>query len=59
MTNDAARLVEAQLAPSAPEDDGRQNCYIGECGHRVPAESEIGGQLFRVGPCRECDGELL
>jgi hypothetical protein len=49
--------AEAQPAPGAPEDDGRRNYYIGECGHRVPAESGVGGLLFRVGPCRKCDDE--
>jgi hypothetical protein len=44
-------------APDAPVDDGRQNHYVGECGDRVPAESEVDGPLFRVEPCRECDEE--
>lgn len=51
----AESSAETQLAPGAPETDGRWNYSIGECGHRVPAESGVGGLFFRVGPCRECD----
>jgi hypothetical protein len=41
----------------AQEDDGRENYYIGECGHRVTAELGVGGLLFYVGPCHRCDEE--
>lgn len=53
----AESSAEAQPTPGAPEDDGRQNYYICDCGHEVPAESGVGGLLFRVGLCRECDEE--
>ncbi|MGH3798674.1 MAG: hypothetical protein ACRDTD_00800 [Pseudonocardiaceae bacterium] len=47
------------LAPCGPgaQHDGGGSYYVGECGHRVPAESGVGGLLFRVKPCRECDEE--
>lgn len=53
----AESSAQAQPGPSAQEDNGRENYYIGECGHRVPAEPGSSGLLFRVGPCRECDEE--
>ncbi len=34
---------EARPGPGAQEDDSRENYSIGEYGHRVPAESAIGG----------------
>lgn len=50
----AESSTEARPEPGAQagqeEDDGRQNYYIGECGHRVPAESDVGGLLFRTVP---------
>lgn len=49
--------AETPPGPSAQGDDGPGSYYLGECGHRVPAESGVGGLLFRVGPCRECDEE--
>lgn len=71
LANDAARLMEPwqadvtvrrlsagepQPAPSGPENDDRQNYYIGEFGHRIVSESGVNG-LFHIGPCHECDEE--
>jgi len=53
----AESSAEARPRPGGQEDDGRESYYIGECGHRVPVESGVGGLLFRVGPCRECGEE--
>jgi hypothetical protein len=50
--------ADARPRPGGQDDDGRESYYIGECGHRVPVESEVGGLLFRGRePCRECDEE--
>lgn len=53
----AESIAKAQPGPGTQQGDSRQNYDIGQCGHRVPAESGAGGVLFRVGPCHECDGE--
>lgn len=53
----AESSAEARPRPGAQEDDRRESYYIGECGHRVAAESKVDGLLFRVGACHECDKE--
>lgn len=58
-----ARRLRDQLsahldaADGERHDGGRQNCFIGECGHRVPGEPGDRGMVIRVGPCRECGDE--
>lgn len=53
----AESSAQARSGSGAQQDDGRESYYIGECGHRVPTESQVGGLLLRVGPCRECSEE--
>lgn len=53
----AESSAQAQPGLNAQADNGGENYYIGECGHRVPAEPGSRGSLFRVGPCRGCEEE--
>ncbi|MGH3721040.1 MAG: hypothetical protein ACRDRI_19775 [Pseudonocardiaceae bacterium] len=51
----AESSAQARPGPGAQHDEGGGGYYLGECGHRVPAESGADGPLFHVGPCRRCD----
>lgn len=41
----AESSAEGRSGPGAQEDDGRESYYLGECGHRVPADVEGFGLL--------------